>query len=312
MSRASGGSVTSLLRDYRRYAGTLLWVALGLMVLGALAEGFGLLMIVPLASIAIGNDDGVWRFAPILRTVPSEERFLLALSAFLAFMAARSVLLYFRELRLAQLQAGYEASLRLRSASTLSQRGWPFASRIGQAGMQALLLTDVSRAAVAVAFAQNLAVAVVMLTVQLILTFLLSPSLALIGVAILLLGSMAAVRWTRRGVASGIALAERSEQSTESGFRLHAGLKAALAQGSVPQFLSEYAVTLDRARDEAVRFAKDLNSTRQWAALAAAIAAALLLFVGVQLLALPFPVLIASLALFARMVAPAQLLHCVR
>src|SRR5205085_76146 len=220
MSRASGGSVTSLLRDYRRYAGTLLWVALGLMVLGALAEGFGLLMIVPLASIAIGNDDGVWRFAPILRTVPSEERFLLALSAFL-----------------------------------------------------------------------------------------LSPSLALIGVAILLLGSMAAVSWTRRGVASGIALAERSEQSTESGFRLHAGLKAALAQGSVPQFLSEYAVTLDRARDEAVRFAKDLNSTRQWAALAAAIAAALLLFVGVQLLALPFPVLIASLALFARMVAPAQILQ---
>lgn len=309
MSRASSGSVVSLLRDYRQYAGTRLWVALVLMLLGALAEGFGLLMIVPLASIAIGNEDDLSRFAPILRALPSDERFLLALSVFVAFMASRSALLYLRELRLTQLQAGYEASLRLRAASTLSQRGWPFASRIGQARMQALLLTDISRAAVAVAFAQSLAVSAVMLTVQLLLTLLLSPSLALIAVAILVLGSGAAVRWTRRGVASGIALAERSEESTESGFRLHAGLKAALAQGSVPQFLSEYAVTLNRARDETVRFARDLNRTRQWAAFAAAIAAALLLFVGVRLLALPFPVLIASLALFARMAAPAQLLQ---
>jgi len=108
---------------------------------------------------------------------------------------------------------------------------------------------------------------------------------------------------------SGIAIVEQSEQSAGSGFRLHAGLKAALAQGSVAQFIDEYAATLDRARDEWVRFARDLNSSRQLAGLTAALAAALLLFVGLRILALPFPVLIASLALFARMVAPAQSLQ---
>src|SRR5205085_12064592 len=83
----------------------------------------------------------------------------------------------------------------------------------------------------------------------------------------------------------------------------------ALAQGSVPQFLAEYGASLDRAKGELVRFSSDLAATRQLAALGAAVAAALLLFVGVRVLALPFPVLIASLALFARMAAPAQSLQ---
>ena len=41
----------------------------------------------------------------------------------------------------------------------------------------------------------------------------------------------------------------------------------------------------------------------------AALAAAILLMVGVEGLALPFPILIASLILFARMNAPAQMLQ---
>jgi len=309
MSRAEGSGVAALLHDYRTFAGSRLWAALTLMLLGALAEGFGLLMIVPLASIAIGGSGGPGRLLSSLNLVPTGERLTFALGLFVAFMAARAALLYARELVLTRLQSGYEASLRLRAAATLAYRGWPFASRIGQGGMQALLLTDVSRAATAVSFAQQSAVAVVMLTVQFALTLWLSPALALIALAIVVLGALVATRWTTRGIASGIAIVERSEQSASSGFLLHAGLKAALAQGTVAQFIDEYAGTLDRARDEWVRFARDLNSSRQLAALAAALAAALLLFVGLRVLALPFPVLIASLALFARMVAPAQSLQ---
>jgi ATP-binding cassette subfamily C protein len=221
-------------------------------------------------------------------------------------MIARSVLLYAREITLTRLQAGYEASLRLRAASTLAARGWVFASSIGQAGMQALLLTDVSRASLAVNFGQQFAVSAVLLGVQLALALLLSPLLALVAFAIIALGLIVGGRWARRGSISGIAFVEQSEQSTDSGFRLHLGLKAALAQGSVPQFLDEYAATLSRTQCEAVSFSRDLNVSRQLAALAAALAAALLLFVGLRILQLPFPVLIASLALFARMVAPAQ------
>lgn len=306
MNRAEGGA-RALLRDYRRFAGGRFWLAVALMLSGALAEGFGLLMIVPLASIAIGGAGApqLGLFNDAFGAVPVDTRLVLALALFITFMAARSVLLYLREMTLARLEAGYEASVRLRALSTLASRGWPFASRIGQAGMQSLLLNDVMRASRAVNFAQQFAVAAVMLSVQLILTLLLSAPLALIALIILAAGSILAIGWTRRGVATGMALTEQFADSTSSGFRLHAGLKAALAQGSVPQFLQEYAASLSVARAELVRFAHDVNISRQLAALAAALAAALLLFVGVRLLNLPFPILIASLALFARMAAPA-------
>ena len=71
-----------------------------------------------------------------------------------------------------------------------------------------------------------------MLTVQLMIAAILSPELTLIALAILVAGSLLSFRWTGRGIRTGLALVERSEQSTGSGFRLHAGIKAALAQGT--------------------------------------------------------------------------------
>ena len=309
MSLAERGGISALLNDYRDYAGARLWLALALMVLGALAEGFGIVMLVPLAAVAIGAEAGsglLGEIAGVADALPAGHRLVAVLGLFVAAMGARSILLFLRERELARLQAGYEASLRLRAAATLARRGWGFASNVGQAGMQALLLTDVPRSATAVGQAQLLATALVMLAVQLALTLLLSPVLAAIALAVLATGFLVSLRWTRRGMRSGIALVERSEESTASGFRLHAGLKAALAQGSSAQFLAEYAATLGHAKDEMVRFAGDIASARQLAAFGAALAAALILFVGVRLLDLPFPVLVTSLVLFARMVAPAQ------
>jgi ATP-binding cassette subfamily C protein len=310
MSRAARSGIAALFRDFRSYAGAKLWLALALMLGGALAEGFGLLMIVPLASAAIGEDGG--RLAELGRwgagfTV--EQRFLAALALFVAAMAARSALLYARDVQLAALQSGYEASLRLRSAATLARRGWTFASRIGQSALQSLLLNDVPRVSSAISGLQRFAVAAAMLSVHLAIAAILSPELTLVALAIILAGSLLSFRWLGRGRLSGLALVESSEQSTGSGFRLHAGLKAALAQGTVPQFLAEYGSNLASLKREEVRFARDLAAARSMAFMGSAIAAALLFFIGARVLDLPFAVLIASLVLFARMAGPAQLLQ---
>jgi ATP-binding cassette subfamily C protein len=280
------------------------------MLLGSIAEGFGLLMIVPRASIAIrGGGSSISRFAPFVADWPPERRFLLALTLFVAAMAARSILLFARDTLLARLNADYDASLRLRAAATLARQGWGFASRLGQAGMQSLLLNDVPRAEEAAGYAAQIAIAAIMLAVQLALTFYLSPVLTLVAVAFLAVGTMLSLRFTRRGVRSGIAIVHAMEESAGSGFRLHAGLKAALAQGSVPAFLDEYRASLGRAADHFARFGRDYSLARQAAALGAALVAAVLLLVGVRVLALPLPVLAASLVLFARMTGPAQSLQ---
>jgi ATP-binding cassette subfamily C protein len=310
MSRAEPSGIAALLSDYRRFAGRRLWLALALMMLGALAEGFGLLMIVPLATIAIGGGNAAaLRFAPWAASLSREQWFTAALALFLAAMGARSLLLFARDTLLARLHAEYEASLRLRAAATLADHGWPFASRIGQPGMQSLLLNDVPRATEAVNYLQQMAVGATMLLVQLTLTSILSPALTLVALAFLGLGWLISVRFTRRGVRSGLAIVGAMEESAGSGFRLQAGLKAALAQGTVPAFLAEYRRVLAGAAGQFTQFARDYSTAQQAAALGAALVAAVLLLVGVRMLALPFPVLVASLVLFARMSGPAQLLQ---
>ena len=195
------------------------------MVLGALAEGFGLLMIVPIATIAIdGGESGLLRFTPWIASWTGDQRLFAAIALFIGAMGMRSLLLYSRDLLLARLQAEYEADLKLRAAATLAARGWPFASNIGQAGMQSLLLNDVPRVSRASASMQGIAVSGIMLAVQLAVASLLSARLALFAFVLIALGSLALMSLTRGGMRSGQAITQSMDASTGAGFRLHAGL----------------------------------------------------------------------------------------
>lgn len=299
--------LTALPRDYVRVTGPVLWLAALLMALGALAEGFGLLMIVPLATVAIGGEAplGSSRIGVLIDAIPADQRFAIAIGLFIGAMALRSVLLFARDVLAARLRADYERSLRICAVATFAQRGWPFASRIGQPGMQSLLLNDVPRAGQAANDLQGIATAAIVLAVQLALTAILSPVLTLFALALLVAGLVALKGSLARVARSGTAIVRENEQSAGSGMRLHSGLKAALAQGTISQFLAEYGSALDRLRTEGLDFTRHYVLARQVAALGGAVAAAALLFVGAIILKLPFPVLAASLVLFARMTAPA-------
>jgi len=309
MSRAQPGGIAALLSDYCRFAGSRLWLSFALMILGALAEGFGLLMIVPLATIAMGGDRRLVSFAPWLQSWSTDQKFLIALALFVAAMAARALLLVQRDTCLARLEADYEANLRLRCAATLAHRGWAFASGIGQGPMQSLLLNDVPRAAQAAGYAQSIAVGAAMLLVQLAVALLLSPALTLVAVSFLVLGGAVSLRFARRGAVSGLTISEAMEESAGSGFRLHAGLKAALAQGSVAAFLAEYRSTLSRTAERTTHAMRDYSVALQLTSFGGAVVASVLLLVGVRVLALPFALLVTSLVIFARMNGPAQMVQ---
>lgn len=311
MNRPGNGAIVPLGRDFARFAGARLWTLLTLMVGAAIAEGFGLLMIVPLAAIALGEESRLpqWMVEPFAGVAPG-DRLSFAILLFLAAMAARAALLFWRDSLRARLQAGYQASLQLRSAATLAQAGWEQAKKVGQAGMQSLLLNDVPRSVQAIAYMLEFAVVAVLLAVQLALAAVLSPALAVFAVAVLAPGFLSVRLLTRRMVRSGEAVVAGSEDSTGAGLRLQLGLKSALAQGNVPQFLAEYRSSLDGLAGDHVRFARDYALSRQIVGFATALAAVLLLVAGARVLVLPFPILAASLVLFARMASPAvTLLH---
>jgi ATP-binding cassette subfamily C protein len=106
-----------------------------------------------------------------------------------------------------------------------------------------------------------------------------------------------------------LAISGAMDESAGSGFRLHAGLKAALAQGAVPAFLAEYRHSLSRTARQMSDLARDYSASQQLTAFGAAVVAALLLLIGVRILALPFAVLVTSLVVFARMNGPVQMLQ---
>ena len=281
------------------------------MLAGAIAEGFGLLMIVPLATIALGGSNSqLLHYAPWAAGWSTDGRFALALALFLGAIVLRSMLLFARDVLLTRLRSEYEADLRLRAAATLAKRGWAFASGIGQAGMQSLLLNDVPRAGETAVYLQQMAIGATMILVQLAVAFMLSPSLTLIACAVLAAGWIVSLRVSGgRALRRGLAIVEGMESSADSGFRLHAGLKAALAQGTVSAFLAEYRSGLHNMTRQLTGFTREYTVVQQAAGLGAACAAALLLFIGFRVLHLSFPVLIASLVLFGRMTSPAQALQ---
>jgi ABC-type bacteriocin/lantibiotic exporter with double-glycine peptidase domain len=306
MTDSRPSEILGLFRDFSRFAGWRLWLLLALMAGGALAEGVGLLLIVPLAAIALGEESVLpaWLGVPIER-LGEGAGLGGAIALFLLAMGLRSILLYLREALRWKLQTGYQNDLQLRAAATLAAHGWAGASRIGQAGMQSLLLNDVPRAILASNYLLDFAVAAIMLGVQLALVALLSPGLVLVALLVLAPILLVVRRFTRRFTRSGQSFVSWSEDSTGAGLRLQSGLKAALAQGSVPRFLDEYRSSLVGLAGAMVRYGHDLAASRQIMAFATALAAVLLLVVGVRILGLPFPILAASLVLFARMATPA-------
>ena len=302
---------TELLRDYRRFAGRRFALAVALMLGGAVAEGLGILALIPLLALAAGSAElpQALRGLAGAGTLSPDQRFVAALGLFLGAMALRSWILYRRDRLLSRLRAGYEASLKLRAAESLAARGWAAAAEVGQAGMQSLLLTDIPRTAVAVHFYQAALVSAVMLGVQFALAAALSWQLSLAGLVMIALGMGLSWLWIGRGQRSGIAISEVSGRSSAAAFRLHSGLKAALAQGTVPAFLREYRSSLTDLTGESVRFDRDRALASALASAGAALSAAILLVIGDRILELPIAVLLTVLVLFARMSGPAQLLQ---
>jgi ATP-binding cassette subfamily C protein len=145
--------------------------------------------------------------------------------------------------------------------------------------------------------------------VQAALTVFLSPAMAAIALAMILLGYALSWRWVRRARRSGVELSSAYDESTAAGFRVHAGLKVALAQGTVPQFLREYRSSLSNVMNSWIAIARDSALLRALSTIASAVAASLLLLVGVWLLELPVALLLPLLVLFARMAGPVQSLQ---
>ena len=310
MNRSASRAILQLIADVanqdRRSIAAFLLLAFGT----ALAEGFGILSLVPVTALAVSPDS--MRHVPVLgellANIAADRRLLVALVAFLLLMSLRALLVFARGRTQAAIQARYDSGLKMRAVASLAHRPWNEAALIGRDGMQALLHHDVPRAVVSLQYAVALLVAGLLLLVQVVLAAFLSVPMTIAALGLILVGAPFARAYFRRAFVSGASISQGLADSTEAGNRLHDELKSATAQGTVPLFLDRYRSTLDWLRGASVELGRDQATLTALSGLSAALAAAMLVWGGVQWLALPLPTVLALLLLFARMSGPAQTL----
>ncbi len=300
--------------DVARHSGTHGVVAAALVGVGALLDGVGLALLVPLlatlfadAAPATGPLSDFARLLPA--SLPASWRLAFLLTAFCALMGARVAVFWLRDARLAALQIGFVESKRRALAVGLANASWEQVSRLGHARVNHLLSADIHRCGAGAHFLLQSATACVMIVVQLSLALLLAPLLAAWALVLMAVGALAMVRLTRHAHRAGRAVTQSNHAILDEVGRFLSGMKIAKSQNLEGRFVGAFLRALDSARAEQMAFMRQQSLTRGLWSLLGTVVAVGVVFVGFAWLALPAPVLLTLLLVLSRISGPAAQLQ---
>lgn len=294
-----------------RYAGPRSIPIAILVALGAVLEGAGILLLLPLlANLMEGDDAGVtiagWDVGPHLEAGP---QLAMVLAAFAALMLVRTLVLWARDRLLGALQVRFVESLRASVARHLAEARWETLARLGHARVTHLMGGDVQRCGTGTHFLFQGGVAVTMLVVQAVVALVLAPVLAIVALALLGAGAIG-MQYLLRGshLAGSRVMAANLSLMTNLG-RFLTGLKMAMSQNLQHAFVSAFDEDLRAASQQQIDFVSRQSLVRgMWSLLGAGVAGSVVL-IGFSVLGLPSVVLIALLVVLWRIVGPAAQIH---
>jgi len=312
--------VTSLVRDCLAFAAAVVrqagrrgLVAWLFVALGAVLEGFGILLLVPLLATLFGQDlaapvlfGWIERVAP---GPPSLGRLSILILLFGLVMALRALVLWRRDVLLGQLQIGFVEAQRAMIARRLAGAQWPALARIGHARVNHLMGGDIQRCGAGIHFLLQSGVAIVMIVVQAGLAFTLAPALTLLAIAAMALGALVLSGLLRRSHDVGKIVTEANLALMTGLGRFLGGMKMAMSQNLQHAFAAEFANDIALSAQRQAAFVRQQALLRAlWSLLAAGVAG-LAMLAGYGLFHLSGPVLLALLVLLARISNPAAQLQ---
>jgi ATP-binding cassette subfamily C protein len=275
-------------------------------------EGIGLLLLLPILSIAVGSgpgDEWLGGFTQaLLSFVPGTSRFwqlVFLLGLFGIAMAVRAAVILARDVTLARLQVGYVETNRLETIRLLTNTSWDVVSRLRHGRITHVLGGDIQACGDAVAMLLNGVVAAAMLVAQCALVFLLSPVLALLVFLLLLGGALALRPVLRRSRDLGGALTDANLHLVTATTQFLGGLKLALSQNLEAGFLRGFKMTLADATARQIQFSRQRTSIQLWLTSTAALVAGIVILLGVGVFETAPATLIGFLFVLARINGPA-------
>lgn len=280
-----------------------------LVALGALLEGFGLLLLVPLlGTLFAENTPQTGPLGAILNLWPEVQgapRLFVVLGLFGAVTALRALILWQRDLRMGKLQVGYLESKRSMLARALANSRWEALNALGHGRVTHLMSGDIQRCASGVHFLLQGGVAVILVVIQAGVALALAPVLAIVALVSLSLGALVMARWLGATREIGARVTTSNMRLMVELGRFLGGLKAAMSQNLHSAFVAAFERDLGIAAHQQVAFINRQAAMRVlWSLLGAAVASISLLL-GFLVLDYPPAVMLTLLVVLARIAGPA-------
>ncbi len=303
--------VGTLIADFLAFSRRRSAAALALIVAGALLEGAGVVMLVPIVSLILddgGAADGGLA-APVFAALGLEtmaERIGTVLAVFAVVLVLRLVVLLFRDDMLTRLQQDFVVDLRVRAFRRLARAPWAEVAKLQQDPIGHALTRDVDRAGGGAGLLVHGGIATVMLLVQLALALALAPAVTLV-VALLGLGSFRALRWLRaRAERQGMDLTGEDLTLFQTVGSFLRGLKPAKAHGLEGAYVSAFERSATRVAEHRRAFAFDYSLARLLLQTASGGIAILAILIGLFVLGTRPENLVVTLIILARLYSPLQ------
>lgn len=300
------------MRDFAGYAGRRGWLAVIYVGLGAVVEGLGLVLLVPLLGIVIGSTATSGRLETMAKTffatVGIERpvgQLALLLGVFGVLMIARAIVMTRRDVQAAQLQSGFVEAQRALVVQRLAQAQWDQVVRLRHARLTHLMSDDIARIAVMARQTLQCAISAATLLAQCALVFLLTPFMATIVVALLAIVAAIVVSTVRRDRALGGRATDANLSLLNLTGQFLGGLKLAISQNLQSGFVAEFRQTLNDVTRLQVDIVRQQSRRQLALSTVAAIFAGGLVLVGFGVFEMSPPRLIALILIVTRMVGPA-------
>lgn len=308
-------SMTTLWRSAARFFGTFArfagirgWIAVGLVGLGAILDGAGLVLLIPIVDAVVSPGGGHLPTRAIfdaLSVHSATGRLAVLIATFVAVSVVRALVLYARDMQLALLQGDFAQHERNRIIQSLASAPWSRIAALSHSRVTSLVSVEVNRIGTGAQFLIQGSIAIVMLVVQGALAFVLAPGLALTITVIFLVGGGAILLAQEhvRNLGTGLVDANHKMMGSAAGFL--GGLKAATAQNAQHGFAEEFAAIQHAVRARQLDFTRRQARGRRVFAIGSALMGAAVVLTG-YVAAIPPAVLITLVLIFARMSGPAM------
>lgn len=275
-----------------------------LMLLGALTEGIGMMLLVPLIDLLSGAPSAqglgqlLWNALSLLHIPHSIGGVLIA---FVVLVALRSAIQYWRDRLSSSLQHTVVDNLRMKCFTAVMQVEWRWLVNGRKSDQANLLLTDVSRIGIGLNFALSLQVTLITLAIYLLAAIALSWQMTLAAFAsgILVLGLLSGQRRAALHLGRSMGQANRALQANVQ--EALGGIKLAKILGNECAHLSYFEKTVAVVRQQQLTFTASTSLSRSLLQFGGATLLAVYLYLGLSYSLTPVPQLLTLVLIFSRM-----------